>query len=71
MECYLENLSIGHHGRVGASNVKIALHELPEAATIHLRVVSAVHLGHVVALDLAHAVQGHISGKGNREVISQ
>ncbi len=71
MMCYLENLRIWHHGGVGAGNVKIALHELPEAAAVHLRVVSAVHLCHVIALDLAHAVQGHIPGKGDCEVISQ
>jgi hypothetical protein len=53
-----DDLCIRHHRREGASHVKIALIKLAIAAACKLRLVSAVHLGHVVALDVAHGVHG-------------
>ena len=71
LKTHLEDLSIWDHGRVGPSDVEVTLHELPEAAPVHLRVVSPVHLRHVVPLDLADAVQGDIASKGHREIVAQ
>jgi hypothetical protein len=51
-----KDLSVGHHAWVGACDVKVALEKLTEAASRHLRVIPAVHLADVVALDVADAV---------------
>lgn len=64
-----EDLSVWHHGGVGAGDVKVALVELSEAAAVHLGLVPAVHLADVIPLDVADAVEGDVPCKRHREVV--
>eukprot|EP00951_Prasinocladus_malaysianus_P015088 scaffold115330_cov36-Prasinocladus_malaysianus.AAC.1 len=43
----------------------------PEPSPGHLRLVPPVDPGDVVALDVAHVVQGRVPGKGHREVVAE
>ena len=62
--------SVGDHGRVGSSDIEIALVELSEPTLLHLRLVATVDLGNVESLDARQAVLSDISGEGDSQVIS-
>lgn len=70
--CDLEDFGIRNHGVVGACNVEIALVELPHAALGHGRLVAAVHLGNLVALEALHTrVHGEPSCERDSKIVAQ
>lgn len=66
-----EQVSVRNHDTVGAGDVEVALVELTEAASLHLRVITSVHLSDVEALDRRNAVLGHISCEGHGQIVAQ
>jgi hypothetical protein len=70
--CDLEDFGIGDHGVVGACDVEIALVELSHAAFGHSRLVTAVDLGDLVALEALHTrVHGKPPCKRDGEIVTQ
>ena len=67
----LEHLGVGDHGGVIASDVKIALVELPKAALIHLGLVSSVDLSDVESLNLFHSLRCNESCKRNSQIVPE
>jgi len=67
----LEHLGVGDHGGVIASDVKIALVELPKAALIHLGLVPSVDLSDVESLDLFHSLRSNESCKRNSQIVPE
>ena len=68
---YLQNLCIGGHGSVVASDIEVALEELTEAPTRCLRLIAPVHARNVVALDRLHVVERQVASKWDREIKAQ
>ena len=71
MDVHLEDIGIGTHERAVARNVHVTLVELPESASCHLGLVSAVHFADVEPLDAGDAMEGHVAGKRHRQIVSQ
>jgi hypothetical protein len=68
----LEDFGIGDHGVVGARDVEVALVELSHAALGHSRLITAVDLGDLVALEALHTwVHGEPSCKRDSEIVTQ
>lgn len=66
-----DDLGVRHHRGVTACNVVVALIKLPVPASGGLRLVAAVHLGDVVALDVAHRAHRQEARKRHGEVVAQ
>jgi hypothetical protein len=68
----LEDFCIGDHGIVRARDVEIALIELSHATLGHRRLVTAVDLGDLVALEALHTrIHGEPSCKRDGEIVTQ
>ena len=67
-----QNLRVGQHGVVRSGDVEVALVEFPHAPFGHGGLISPIHLGDVVALDVLHRrVHREPSGEWYRQVVPE
>ena len=62
---------VRYHRIVLASDIEITLVKFPVSALTDRRVVSSVHLGDLVPLDIHDFVHGHVPCKWHGQIISQ
>lgn len=65
-----DNIGIGNHTTVQASDIIIALVELSVTTLGHDWIISTINTSHVETLDLTNTMKSNVTSKGNSQIIS-